>query len=179
MLLFPCITATDIVDYTTDVFLFGSQAKCRIFVVFPKIAQSSVNGSTLTIESMNLTDPTADGFYLSLSSKLENTGPISASLDPMSLSLLSMDGQLLGNISTPQINASPSGTEVDISQFFQIIDMAAFNKFTSGLLKNSTASFQVHGQTTLRALGQKTQVTLTKAVNMTGNFVQRNAYNRT
>lgn len=170
MLLLHDIDFCDIVDHFTLVAPFASLLTNRLFVIFPKIAQSSVSGSILTIEFMNLTNPVANGFHLTLESKLDHTGPIAATLDPMNLSLLTQDGQLLGNIPTPEIHAVPSGTVVTISQFFEILDLSAFNRFTSGLLENSTAIFEVSGATTLHALGHATNVRFTKTLNMTGTL---------
>jgi hypothetical protein len=64
-----------------------------LFVGFPKIAQSSINGSTITVNNAQITFPNQSGtvskrdgmdgnstFTLSMESDLTNTGPFSATI---------------------------------------------------------------------------------------------------
>ena len=135
---------------------------------FPQLAQRSVDGSDLIIQGMNITAPSPEGFTLDLRSRIENTGPISATLDPMTLSLTTLDGKVLGNITTPELHARSSGEDLTVSQRFTITNTAGFFQFGVGLLLNQTAQFRVSGQTTLRALGQHTTVQYNKTIAIPG-----------
>jgi hypothetical protein len=137
-------------------------------VFFHLIAQHNVNGSTLTIDGMNITSPTTDSFDLGLKSRISNTGVISATLDPMNLTMSTMDGDVIGYISVPSVHATPTGADLNVNQNFVIHDIPAFETFSLGLLKNNTVQFQVSGATTLHALGQKTDVTFQKVLTMAG-----------
>jgi hypothetical protein len=137
-------------------------------VFFHFIAQHNVNGSTLTIEMMNITSPTPNSFELGLQSRIANTGIISATLDSMNLTMSTMQGNVLGYISVPEVHATPGGADLSVSQNFVIHDIAAFEDFNLALLRNQTAQFQVKGETTLHALGQKTDVKFDKILSMPG-----------
>jgi hypothetical protein len=119
---------------------------------------------------MNITDPTPDSFQLGLSSRITNTGVISATLDPMNLTMATMDGDVIGYISVPSVHATPSGADLIVNQKFVLDNITAFEGFSLGLLHNETVQFQVSGTTTLHAFGQKTSVTFQKVIAMAGKL---------
>ncbi|TVY17543.1 hypothetical protein LARI1_G005105 [Lachnellula arida] len=133
------------------------------------ITQAIVNNSTLEITRIKITDATKTSFLMSLECKVENTGPISATMTPMTLSMSGNAG-CFGTLTLPEIKTSSSGTTITVTeQRIEIVDMDAFVAFNKSIICDDSLTLHLtHGTTTIKALFLTTKTTYQKSVHLKG-----------
>lgn len=143
-----------------------------IFVVVPKIAQSRVNGSTLTVQGIGMSNSKSDSFTLSLNATIHADNAIHAVLDPFTAEMYLEDlpdHTPFLYVDLPQTSSDTVST-VNITQERNITDMAAFTTFNKWLLLNETIRVTIKGSTKIRitAISHKYTVHYKKTVTIPG-----------
>ncbi|TVY38328.1 hypothetical protein LSUB1_G005140, partial [Lachnellula subtilissima] len=133
------------------------------------ITQAIVNNSTLEITSIKITDATKTSFIMSLVCKVANTGPISATMTPMTLSMSGNAG-CFGTLNLPEIKTSSAGTTITVDeQRIEIVDTDAFVAFNKSIMSDSSLTLHLtNGSSTIKALFLSSKITYAKDVLLTG-----------
>ncbi|CAO3693098.1 unnamed protein product [Umbelopsis ramanniana] len=152
-----------------------------LFVGFPKIAQSSINGSTITVHNAQITFPNQSGtvskrdgtdgnstFILSMESDLSNTGPFSATITFDEISVYFNDSILLGTINLPSTSVSGSKGTLNSNSNFAIANEDDFANFATYMMQTDTFKWTLKGGAHVSALGRTSSVTLDKDIYIDG-----------
>jgi len=133
------------------------------------ITQAIVNNSTLEITSIKITDATKTSFLMSLVCQVANTGPIGATMTPMTLSMSGNAG-CFGTLNLPEIKTSSAGTTITVvEQRIEIVDMDAFVAFNKSIMNDSSLTLHLtNGSSTIKALFLSAKITYAKDVHLTG-----------
>jgi len=134
------------------------------------IVQAILNLSKLEVSLIRITQATATTFIMSIESKTTNTGPLPATLSPMTVDLVGPKG-VFGKLSLPEVKTTSKGADINIGdQLITIIDMNAYTAFIKSLQLDEKVTLHLdNGQGTIKALmGMKSKIVYKKAVNMNG-----------
>jgi hypothetical protein len=147
-----------------------------VFVIFPRVAQSAVDASTINITSMALRNPTPDSFDLDLVSVLGSKSAFHPQLDAFNASIyLPGSSTPIMSIEIPAVKAHDGAVTTITGQHVAITDIEGFTKYTSAVLAMETVTFQLLGRTGLKQGSfPKTVVNYNKTVTMAGMFSPSN-----
>jgi hypothetical protein len=108
-------------------------------------------------------------FIMSIESKTTHTGPLPATLSPMTVDLIGPKGPF-GKLNLPEVKTNSKGADVIIKdQKIQITDFAAFLAFNKSLqLDEKLTMYLDNGHGTIKALGMKSKIVYKKPVAMKG-----------
>ncbi|KAL8811072.1 MAG: hypothetical protein Q9223_007611 [Gallowayella weberi] len=143
---------------------------CLIYVAFPRISQDGVNKSTLEIQSLTLSNPTATSFHLEQTARLTNHNRYHPRLDAFnaSLSVGGAEDRTFAYIQLPAVHAAET-TYTHVDQDVQITDMPAFIDYNTQLLTRDSVDLVVKGRTQLHEMRfPVTKVDFHKTINMKG-----------
>ncbi|TRX92676.1 hypothetical protein FHL15_006350 [Xylaria flabelliformis] len=120
---------------------------------FRSLVDTIVRGSKLSISLLRISSVTEDSFHVTLEARLTRTGPVSATIAPMTLDLCGPAGQF-GKVTLPAITTQAYGTEIDVtSQPVKIIDTEALKAFIRNIIKNDSVVLSLrNGETFITAL---------------------------
>ncbi|KAF8857279.1 hypothetical protein BDZ45DRAFT_674804 [Acephala macrosclerotiorum] len=133
------------------------------------ITQYIVDTSTLDVSNIKITNATKDSFYMSITSVVNKTGPVAATMSAMTVKMVGPSGAF-GNLDLPEVKAKSSGTEVVITdQLIQVTDMAAFRAFVKAIMSDESLIMRLEdGETTVKSLGISSKITYNKDVHLKG-----------
>ena len=139
------------------------------YVAFPRIAQSGVDGSTIEVESLTLSDPTETSFHLTQTSVVRNSGAYHPLLDAFNVSLnLAGSTTPYAYITIPSLIAGAEAT-TNIDQTVQIADLKAFTDYNVAVVTSEEINIDLNGTTWLHEEKfPATQVNYNKVVTMKG-----------
>jgi hypothetical protein len=141
-----------------------------LYVAFPNRAQDAINRADLIVTSQSILSPSMDSFYLEQTTLFATNNSESASLDQWEGSLcLAPDCQYpFARIHVPSSEAE-NGTQIQISNTTQIVDMAAFNNYTRLALGSDSYSVYLKGRGKLhKGAWPATTVSYNKNITMRG-----------
>lgn len=141
-----------------------------IFVAIPKIAQSRVNGATLKIQGIQLSQTQADNYTLAINATIQADDSIHAVIDAFDGVMYLEDWPPqtpFARIAFPSVT-SAAMTAINISQFTEILDLNAFTVFNEYFLVNESINVSVEGDSMIKVAGvnRKYPVTFKKTINM-------------
>ncbi|KAL8788554.1 MAG: hypothetical protein Q9213_001627 [Squamulea squamosa] len=143
---------------------------CLVYVAFPRISQDGVSDSTLEIQSLELSNPTANSFHLKQTAKLTNHNKYHPRLDAFnaSLSVGGAEDKPYAYIQLPEVHATET-TYTHVDQEVQITDMDAFIDYNTQLLTKESVDLVVRGRTKLHEMRLPvTTVDYHKTIHMKG-----------
>ncbi|KAI8372839.1 uncharacterized protein BYT42DRAFT_578204 [Radiomyces spectabilis] len=159
------------------------------FVFFPMIAQSLMNKANIQVKAAKITfqDPNAlaaanglqlfkrDGgldpqssFYMTMSSKLSNTGPFSASIKFRNPITVEYNNTQLGTITLPDTKIAAGKGTLDAVTPFIITDTAFFAAFSREMLARETFKWKLRGKLDISAMTRTATVDLEKEIELAG-----------
>ncbi|KAI1301122.1 hypothetical protein EDD11_005812 [Mortierella claussenii] len=140
-----------------------------LFVILPKIAQIILNNSTMSFNSIQITNPTNTSLDMNMDGTLGNTGPFSATIKfPEPIQVYYNDA-LLGSMSLPDTKASGGKGTLNAQAAFNINDEAAFGSFSADMLNQATFRWVLKSKVTIVALGRTVNnLELDKALDLSG-----------
>ncbi|KAL8829767.1 MAG: hypothetical protein Q9170_006032 [Blastenia crenularia] len=126
---------------------------CLVYVAFPRISQDGVNNSKLEIESLILTNPTANSFHLEQTSLLTNHNKYHPRLDAFnaSLSVGGATDKIFAYVKLPAVHATEHAT-THIDQDVQITNMDAFVDYNTQLWNHDSVDLALKGRTKLHEM---------------------------
>jgi len=107
-----------------------------LFVILPKIAQTILNKSSMSFNSIQITDPTNSSMTMAMDGKLGNTGPFSATIvfpEPIDVYY---NSTLLGSMVLPETKVSGGSGKLIAGSAFSINDQAAFGSFSADMVSH-------------------------------------------
>lgn len=133
------------------------------------IVQAILNLSRLEVHTITITQATADTFVMSIDSKTTHTGPLPATLAPMTVDLVGPKGPY-GKLDLPEVKTTSKGAVVTITeQHIKITNMDAYLAFVKSIqLDEKLTMYLDNGQGTIKALGMKSKIVYKKPVHMLG-----------
>ncbi|KAJ3202343.1 hypothetical protein HDU67_000616, partial [Dinochytrium kinnereticum] len=151
-----------------------------LFVVMPKIAQDSINHSTLTFTQVNITDITDASYTLSSKGRVENAGSFDADISfdgPVNVYWTNRPNSnpdlLIGTMSLPGFSvagAAPKSGNVEIpGATFKVESVDSMSLFSKYLISEGTFSWRLKGKAAAKALGITIKgLSLDKVVSLNG-----------
>jgi hypothetical protein len=141
-----------------------------LFVAFPKIAQSTLNGSQIEVTKAQITfepptsnsavqkrdvQPTGDAnstFYMHMVTDLKHTGPFSAQIQFEDDVQVLYNNTVLGTITLPDTHIGGGHGSIDTVTPFIITDVAAFSAFSRYMLASESFTWTLNGKAKITAL---------------------------
>jgi hypothetical protein len=105
-----------------------------IIVIIPKLVQSIVNHSEMSMSQLNMTDATETSMKVSLTGGISNAGIFPATIDFPEPIIVSWEGKQLGSMKMSSVKASGGGASIVDSTTFSIIDKEAFATFAKDMV---------------------------------------------
>lgn len=146
----------------------------RIYVGYPKIAQSDVNKSKLNITNLVFSDPTPDSIHINQTQVLTNHAIYHPKIFSFNATV-SLAGATapLTVVTVPKIQAE-NGAIINVDAVVQLNNTAAVTEFTKAVLGSEYFGMNIYGRPVLKEGPlPKSTVTFNKTVNMTGIFFSR------
>ncbi|KAJ3340370.1 hypothetical protein HDU93_007095 [Gonapodya sp. JEL0774] len=126
-----------------------------LYVIAPKIAQSAIDGSSLTFESVVITNAQNDQFTLRTLGKIKDTGPFSARITFPENITVSYKGKNIAQIPMSPLDASPgSGAVINSTVQARVLDSSAFGSFSQEMVLLPVFDWRLQGSATVEALGR-------------------------
>ncbi|CAM0140292.1 hypothetical protein VKS41_005895 [Umbelopsis sp. WA50703] len=156
-----------------------------LFVAFPKIAQNTINGSSISVDSASISFENTNGgsvtkrdtpnanstFILSMNSSLSHTGIFSATIkfDTISVYYNSNNSDiLLGTMDLPSTSVSGGHGSLSAKSQFVISNQQDFGNFAKYMLAADSFDWILKGSASITALGRTANVDLDKTITMQG-----------
>ncbi|KAG0247253.1 hypothetical protein BG011_001811, partial [Mortierella polycephala] len=125
-----------------------------LYVIFPKVAQTILDHSTMSFTSIQITNPTNNAMDMSMDGLLGNTGPFSATIKfPEPIEVYYNDA-LLGSMNLPDTKASGGKGALVAQAAFSINDESAFGSFSADMMNNEKFTWTLKSKVTIVALGR-------------------------
>ncbi|KAK6530573.1 hypothetical protein TWF281_007416 [Arthrobotrys megalospora] len=144
-----------------------------IFGAIPKIAQNSVNDSTLQVDAIAITNPSNERFTLSMNSTAHSHSPVSAHFSPQTFEMYlpPADGQQIVpfmTLSVGRLDIKDTLT-INVSDVVtEILDKPAYDDFSSQVLKNEKLSLGIRSNPEVNVGAIKFKVDYQKTVELMG-----------
>ncbi|KAG0205912.1 hypothetical protein BGX28_002554 [Mortierella sp. GBA30] len=140
-----------------------------IFVILPKVVQSIVNGSTMSMTQLNMTDASETSMKVSLLGGISNAGIFPATIDFPEPIIVSWEGHQLGRMSMSSVKASGGKATIIDSTTFSILDKEAFSEFAKQMMSIETFTWTLTSTVQVQAVGRTIKnVNLSKDLKMLG-----------
>lgn len=136
-----------------------------LFVAFPKIAQSTLNHSSIQVNTAQITFDAPAGtvqkrdvgdanstFYMHMVTDLKNTGPFSAQIQFEDNIQVIYNNTVLGTITLPDTHIGGGHGSIDTVTPFKIADIAAFSAFSRYMLASEKFTWTLNGKAKITAL---------------------------
>lgn len=142
----------------------------------PKIAQSKIDASELTVQSIVVSNTQTDNFTMSISSTITTDGSVHANIDDFDGVMYLEDLEPhtpFTSVHFPKSTADAYQVVNVTDQFTPITNMAAFTTFNTWLLLNETLRVTIKGDTYVHVAGLSSRaykVTFQKTVTIPGMF---------
>lgn len=107
-----------------------------LFVILPKLVQSIVNHSTMSMTQLNMTDATESDVKVSLTGGIANAGIFPATIDFPEPILVQWEGKTLGKMRMSSVSASGGKADIVDSTTFTIVDKEAFTTFAKAMVRD-------------------------------------------
>ncbi|TDZ23471.1 hypothetical protein Cob_v003748 [Colletotrichum orbiculare MAFF 240422] len=133
------------------------------------ITQAILNRSKLEVELIKISQPTEDSFVMTIESKVSGTGPMGATMQPMTVDMM-YNGGCFGKLNLPEVKTKSSGTLVVVTdQVIKIQDRNAFTAFVRAIKCDDELILRLdNGDCTIKALGLSAKVKYAKDVHIVG-----------
>ncbi|PGG98248.1 hypothetical protein GX51_06896 [Blastomyces parvus] len=139
-----------------------------IYVGYPNIAQRDVNKSTLTINSMEITEPAPDSFHIKVDQTIGSKSKFHPQLDAFNATVgTAGSDKPFFTLEVPPVKAV-DGAKSIIDQIV-MPDLASFTDYSVQVMKSETIDIEIKGKTGLREGSlPKTTVDYHKVITMKG-----------
>ncbi|KAF9156827.1 hypothetical protein BG015_000617 [Linnemannia schmuckeri] len=140
-----------------------------IFVILPKLVQSIVNHSEMSMNQLNMTDASETGMKVSLTGGISNAGIFPATIEFPEPIVVSWEGHQLGSMKMSAVKASGGSATIVDSTTFTIIDKEAFGTFAKQMLSIENFTWTLTSTVQVHAVGRVIKdIKLTKELKMLG-----------
>ncbi|KAL4944021.1 hypothetical protein BDV06DRAFT_120198 [Aspergillus oleicola] len=139
-----------------------------VYVGYPNIAQDDINDSTLTVQSMEITDPAPNGFHLNQRQTIGTDSIFHPTIYAFDAAVSLLGSAVFATVRVPQVKGN-DGAKVHIDQQVDLSDADAFAGFATAVMMNEEFEMNVYGEPKLKQGGlPKIDITYNKTVTMKG-----------
>ncbi|KAI8869276.1 hypothetical protein GQ42DRAFT_30416, partial [Ramicandelaber brevisporus] len=140
-----------------------------IFVIFPAVAQSSINKSKMSFKSADITNPQETSMEMEFVSELTDTGPFSATIQFVGPVNITWNNLLLGKVNMPDAYVSGGSGTVKAKTTMTVANADVLGDFSTHMLNDKSFTWKLDGKVKVKALGLTTkELDLTKNVEIGG-----------
>ncbi|KAF9198816.1 hypothetical protein BGZ49_000267 [Haplosporangium sp. Z 27] len=140
-----------------------------IFVILPKLVQVIVNGSSMSMTQLNMTDVTETDMKVSVAGAIGNAGIFPATIDFPEPIVVSWQDHQLGKMTMASVSAKGGKASILDSTTFSIINSDAFATFSKEMMTIESFTWTLTSTVQVRALGRTIKnINLKKNINMLG-----------
>ncbi|KAF9926852.1 hypothetical protein FBU30_003642 [Linnemannia zychae] len=140
-----------------------------IFVILPKLVQTIVNHSEMSMNQLNMTDATETSMKVSLTGGIANAGIFPATIEFPEPIVVSWEGHKLGSMMMSTVKASGGSASIVDSTTFDIIDKEAFATFAKEMLSLEKFTWTLTSTVQVHAVGRVIKnIKLSKELKMLG-----------
>ncbi|KAF9290066.1 hypothetical protein BGZ68_008024 [Mortierella alpina] len=123
------------------------------FVVLPKVVQSIVNGSRMSLSQLNITEPTDKGINVTLLGTVDHAGIFPATIEFPEPILVSFKNKVLGKMQLQSVDITGGKATVNDATYFEIVDKDAFSEFAKELLTTKCFVWTLTSVVKVKVLG--------------------------
>ncbi|KAL4749066.1 hypothetical protein BDW72DRAFT_142221 [Aspergillus terricola var. indicus] len=139
-----------------------------VYVGYPNIAQHDIDDSTLTIESMQISDPARDGFHLTQRQVIGSDSMFHPKIFEFDADVSLLGSPVFATVKVPQVKAD-DGAVVNVDQWLNLTDAGSFGDFATAVMMNEEFHLNIYGEPRLKQGGLPTiDVNYNKTVTMKG-----------
>ncbi|KAG0343775.1 hypothetical protein BG004_005003 [Podila humilis] len=140
-----------------------------LFVILPKLVQSIVNHSTMSMNQLNMTDATETNVRVSLTGGIANAGIFPATIEFPEPILVQWEGKTLGSMNMSPVKASGGSATIVDATTFTIVDKEAFRTFAKSMLSIEDFTWTLTSTVQVKAIGRTIKdIKLEKNLKMLG-----------
>lgn len=142
-----------------------------VYAILPAVSQKELDKTHLTLHSLEIRDPTATSFSLSINSTISGASGIAshAKLDPMTVNFYLPDSEdAFMSLPLPGISGGGDIPIIVQDVHTEIADMKQFGGFAGLLLSSKELSFDIKGRTTIHVGKLHTKVNYNEVVELKG-----------
>ncbi|KAF3077893.1 hypothetical protein TWF569_007143 [Orbilia oligospora] len=144
-----------------------------IFGIIPKIAQDSVNDSTLQVDDLAITNPSNERFTLSMNSTAHSHAPVSAHFSPQTFEMYlpPAEGEQIVpfmTLSVDRLDIKDTLTINVTDVVTEILDKPAYDEFSTQVLNNERLSLGIRSNPEVNVGAIKFKVDYQKTVELKG-----------
>ncbi|KAL4979423.1 hypothetical protein BDW66DRAFT_148177 [Aspergillus desertorum] len=139
-----------------------------VYVGYPNIAQHDIDDSTLTVESMQISDPARDGFHLIQRQVIGSDSMFQPKIFEFDADVSLLGSPAFATVKVPQVKAD-DGAVVHVDQWLNLTDAGAFGDFATAVMMNKEFDLNIYGEPRLKQGGLPTiDIDYNKTVTMKG-----------
>ncbi|KAF9988201.1 hypothetical protein BGZ75_009820 [Mortierella antarctica] len=140
------------------------------FVVLPKVVQSIVNGSRMSLSQLNITEPSDKGMNVTLLGTVDHGGIFPATIEFPEPILVSFREKVLGKIQLQSVDIAGGRATINDATYFEIVDKDAFSDFAKELLTTKSFVWTLTTAVKVKVLGfiPVAGINLTKDLSLLG-----------
>ncbi|RAL12119.1 uncharacterized protein BO97DRAFT_71238 [Aspergillus homomorphus CBS 101889] len=120
-----------------------------VYVGYPNIAQHDIDKSTLSITSMQISDPSPNSFHLKETQILGSSSAFKPNIYSFGAAISLLGSAPFITVQIPNFKAH-DGVQVDVDQGVNITDTAAFAEFSKAVILNKEIQLNVYGKADLK-----------------------------
>ncbi|KAF9285775.1 hypothetical protein BGZ68_003559 [Mortierella alpina] len=153
----------------TTIILLAIVIPLVILVILPKLVQSIVNHSTMSLAQINMTDATETSTKVSLAGTVGNAGIFSATIDFPEPIAVAWEGRPIGSMTMSSIKASGGKGSIAEKTMFMISDKDAFSDFAKKMMSVESFIWTMTSKVNVRAVGRTIRnINMSKEIKMLG-----------
>lgn len=150
----------------------NKRGKNRIYVGYPRIAQTDVNNASLNVTSLVFSDPTPDTIHVNQTQVLGNKAIYHPKIYSFNASLGLAGSPVPVSYATVPETQSNDGQVVIVDATLQLHNIDAATNFTKAVLASDTWDLSVYGRPQLKEMVLPiSTVTFNKTIEMKGGFL--------
>lgn len=157
--------------YQLQVGISVTNPSSSVYAILPAVSQKELDKTHLTLHSLEIRDPTATSFSLSINSTISGASGIAshAKLDPMTVNFYLPDSEdAFMSLPLPGISGGGDIPIIVQDVHTEIADMKQFGGFAGLLLSSKELSFDIKGRTTIHVGKLHTKVNYNEVVELKG-----------
>ncbi|KAL4915755.1 hypothetical protein BDW62DRAFT_119781 [Aspergillus aurantiobrunneus] len=139
-----------------------------VYVGYPNIAQDDIDDSTLTVESMQISEPAPNGFHLNQRQVIGSGSTFHPTIYSFDAEVSLLGSPPFATVRVPDVHGV-DGFVVNIDQWLDLTDAEEFAAFSTAVMMNEEFDLNVYGEPRLKLGALPTiDIEYNKTVNMKG-----------
>lgn len=120
-----------------------------VYVGYPRIAQGDINDSTLDVTSMEISEPSPDGFHLNQKQVIGSGSTFKPKLYSFDADVSLLGSPKFTTVTVPDVQGR-DGYVVDIDQWVDLSSVGDFEAFSTAVMMNEEFKLNIYGEPRLK-----------------------------